>query len=654
MSLIDCARSAITLIIYGPRIIPKQMDIGTIKKALIYTLRGEFRTVWTGAKRRLDSKIPNTFEAVRNEETPRWLRSKDNLQTFHITESEYVSLFTGSDELRFTIDNEQANRAIEVPIISPGKANSVQISQSSDDSNQPEHKFQIQVDQSFDYPPILWRTLTISEDGPVTNARVNIDQREPPLNRILRTVQRLPDDKQEANTAVGLPAVVPTKEQPPVFLISIDTLRYDQQEALSSLINELGPNAILPTEPRTQGTWTPPSHASMFTGTHPGEHGYVGYGQAPGDKRPINPDLTTIPELLAENGYKNSALVSHSRILPEFGFGRGFHRFRHDGMSYPDWVTRDSDAKASVDQVINWIEQDLAVRNHSLFYFLHVFDPHYPYIPPTERLDSPDIDFSKSQTFRSHMEEAKGDNWTYLDGYHNEYELEPGLVQEMKEWYSRSVEYTGDQIARFLRYLKSQDLFEKSLIIVTGDHGEEFGERGFFTHTSLYDGNIRPFMAVKPPVSESWPKKDCIDTIDFLPTIAQLAGESVPEYSSGTPIQKDERSDARITERIYPDWYSISVEIDGVKGIFTYDSAYPDRPSQDTIKKGAELEEFYKLSTVRNPNDQDSQIGTDLKQNLRLNAEQFLLAESVSYDIKNETKKPSQETIEQLQNLGYK
>lgn len=630
------------------------MAINALKKAFLYTLRGDFGTIWTGAQRKLEGQIPDTFEYIRDEESPSWLRPKDLLQTFHLTESEYATLFSDSGGSRFTIDSEQTIRAIEIPLVAPNNAHSVQISQSNDDLAEAENEFQIQIEQSYDYPPVLWRTLTVSEDSPSTNVRVNIDQREPQLNRFLRTFQRLPDDKREADTAVGLPAVVPTEEQPPVFLISIDTLRFDQQEELSSLIDELGPNAIIPTEPRTQGTWTPPSHASMFTGTHPGEHGYVGYGKAPGDKRPINPDLTTIPELLAGNGYKNSALVSHSRILPEFGFGRGFHRFRHDGMSYSDWVTRKSDAKASVNQVIDWIEQDLAVRDHSLFYFLHVFDPHYPYIPPTERIDLPDVDFSKSQSFQSKINDAQGDDWTYLDGYHNDYALDPELVQEMREWYSKSVEYTGDQIARLLQYLKAQDLFEESLIIITGDHGEEFGERGFFTHTSLYDGNIRPFMAVKPPVSESWPQKDHIDTIDFLPTIARLAGEDVQEYSSGTPIQIESDGNPRITERIYPDCYSLAVEVDGTKGILTYDSNYPDRPTQDVIQRGPELEEFCDLSTVRKGEYGGSSIKSRKKSELRRIVNEFLLDESVNYNSAMDASRPSQETVEHLQNLGYK
>jgi arylsulfatase A-like enzyme len=392
----------------------------------------------------------------------------------------------------------------------------------------------------------------------------------------------------------------------------------------------------------------------MFTGAHPGEHGYVGYGKAPGDKRPINPEFTTIPELLVENGYKNSALVSHPRILPEFGFGRGFHRFRYDGMRYSDWVTRHNDAKASVNQIIDWIEQDLAVRDHSVFYFLHIFDPHYPYIPPTERLDSPDVDFSKSRVFEEQKNEAQGDDWTYFDGYHNEYELEPELVQEIREWYSKSVEYSGDQIARFLQYLKAQNLFQKSLIIITGDHGEEFGERGFFTHTSLYDGNIRPFMAVKPPVGESWPEKNHVDTIDFLPTIAQLTGENIPEYCQGVPIQDEKDRNPRITERIYPDWYNLAVEVDGVKGIFTYDSDYPNRPTQDLIQRGPELTEFYGLSEIRKSDYGPDGIKTEQKNNLRQIAEEFLSNGSTSYKMVTEATRPPQETMEQLQNLGYK
>jgi hypothetical protein len=161
-------------------------------------------------------------------------------------------------------------------------------------------------------------------------------------------------------------------------------------------------------------------------------------------------------------------------------------------------------------------------------------------------------------------------------------------------------------------------------------------------------------MAVKPPVSESWPQRDRIDTIDFLPTIARLAGEDVPEYSSGTPIQIESDGNPRITERISPDWYSLAVEVDGIKGIMTYGSNYPDRPTQDVIQEGPKLEEFYDLSTVRNGKYREMGISSRKNPELRRIANEFLLDESVNYDSAMDASRPSQETVEHLQNLGYK
>ncbi len=418
-------------------------------------------------------------------------------------------------------------------------------------------------------------------------------------------------------------------------------------------LDALGDDAIVPSEPRTQGYWTAPSHASMFTGSHPGDHGYVGHGKVEGDERPINPDMTPIPELLTNHGYKCSGLVSHTRILPEFGFGRGCHRYRADTMNHSDWITREHDARHSVNQLIEWIDFDVTRRSHSLFYFLHVFDPHYPYIPPLDYLENGDIDLSKSTRYREQFDTARGSEGDYLRMYRNEHEVDPDLVEAMEDYLALSVEYTATQIARLVEHLRSVELFDDALIIVTGDHREEFGERGFFTHSSLYDRNIRPFMAVKPPTSVDWTIPDAVDTIDFLPTIAQLIDVDVPEHCTGVPIQnKTERDRPRITERLRPDWYNVSVELDGIKGIFTYESEYPDRPMEEAIGDGPVLTEFYELDAIRSGDfsELDSPSNTTELQEV---AEQFVLAEQSSYSSSVSAVTPSQETEERLKDLGY-
>jgi arylsulfatase A-like enzyme len=627
------------------------MRLGLVKQAVFHTLRGDIDTIYEGAKNRIETQFLDTFEHIRDEESPPWLQSQGGISIYNCTESDYVSVLTGADnETQFTVDHDAETEAIELPIVAPEKAEEIDITVNPGTSERSQ-QFRVSIDDSYEYPITLWRTVPVSGDAP-TEIEVSVTPQNPHIHPLLDRIQTPDEDEVEAHTQVGLPAVVLEEKQPPIFLISVDALRYDQRDQLQSLIDQLGPRAIVPTEPRTQGTWTPPSHAAMFTGTHPGEHGYVGYGNAPGDKRPMKPSLTTIPELLAANGYKNSAAVSHSRILPEFGFGRGTHRFRHDGMTYSDWITRDSDAKSSVNQLIDWLERDLTVRDHSLFYFLHVFDPHYPYIPPTEWIQEPDIDFQKSERYRGQVADSRGEEWTYLDGYRSESSVDPELVQTMKEWYSHSVEYTANQLARFVQYLKSRGIFEESLIIITGDHGEEFGERGFYTHMSLYDENIRPFMAIKPPAGETYSREKAVDTIDFLPTIAATIGEDVPEHCRGTPLQQRHKG-PRITERIYPDWYNVAVEIDGVKGIFTYESPYPDRPRERDLRSGPELEEFYRLSAVRSGDYSGDSVSDNRRRELRDTAKQFI-ASGTEYDSEQRASRPSQETIQQLQKLGYK
>lgn len=627
------------------------MEVGLAKKALSHILRGNFGTVIKGATKKTRSQIPDTVEFITDEDTPSWMVSNETKHIHRLTDTDYAPVLEDS---YISLNFEESDidiEAVEIPIVSPCESSDISIVCTDSEFVEGGNEKYFTIHESYDYPPVLWSTLEQINIESGLEIQFEADRKDRIFSQAFSKLGH--SSKTSASTKMGLPSVVPKVHQPPIILISIDTLRYGHHKEMEQVVSELGEDAIVPSEPRTQGTWTPPSHASMFTGTHPGKHGYVGWGKGEGDKRPIDPHYTTISELLTNHGYKCSGLVSHSRILPEFGFGRGFHRFRHDGMSYSDWVTRAHDAKDSVKQLTDWIDKDRTVRNHSLFYFLHVFDPHYPYIPPIELLDSSDVDFSRAKEYKNKMQAVKGDNWTYLDGYHNDYHIDAELIEDMKKWYSKSIEYTADQTACLLRYIKDAGLFDDSLIIITGDHGEEFGERGFFTHSSLYDKNIRPFMAIKPPAKENWNKKEKIDTIDFLPTIAKLVGAEIPNQCDGTPIQGVNNLDERITERLYPDWYNVSVEIDGLKGIFTYESNYPDRPSQDTVNNGPQLKEYYRLSNVRSGGLQEANPSQYKQNKLKEAAEKFIL-DTEEYSSEITASRPSQETKKQLEDLGYK
>jgi arylsulfatase A-like enzyme len=218
--------------------------------------------------------------------------------------------------------------------------------------------------------------------------------------------------------------------------------------------------------------------------------------------------------------------------------------------------------------------------------------------------------------------------------------------------YDSCVEFVDTQVSTFVRTLKSCGVFEDALIIILGDHGEEFGERGFYGHDSLNDANIRPFMSIKPPATESWPIRDDVDFVDILPTIAKLLGSEVPDKCEGVPIQRGETSRPRISERIGTDYYNVSVEKGGWKGIFTYEENHPNRPNPDALENVVH-EEYYSMQSVRNGSfdNEVSTINAEVRRDLLETAREALTASTANGSA--ELKSMSDETRSQLQDLGY-
>jgi hypothetical protein len=97
----------------------------------------------------------------------------------------------------------------------------------------------------------------------------------------------------------------------------------------------------------------------------------------------------------------------------------------------------------------------------------------------------------------------------------------------------------------------------------------------------------------------------------------------------------------------------VSVELDGTKTIFTYDSNYHNRPAEDVAQHGAKLEEFYELTDIRKGRYSEADVGYEQKLELRQLAEEFLSDEPTNYDSTVDASRPPQETMQQLRDLGY-
>jgi hypothetical protein len=447
------------------------------------------------------------------------------------------------------------------------------------------------------------------------------------------------------NNALSEPRIsVPQIEQTtgpdvPIFFISVDTLRYDHLDCLSSTLDEFE-EATIPTEPRTQGVCTWPSHASMFTGVHPGTHGC----QARSTSLSIQESLITLPEYLEQLGYTNSACVGTGNLRPDSGFMRGFHRFNIKTM---DWKRREFDSESNVDTVAKWLTND-DLSSKSKFYFLHVFDPHYPYYPPLPITNTETIDYKLTDRIPRPSTERN-----YISLLNEDpLDISAEDLDVCKSYYRESIQYVDTQISRLIKMMKDENVFEEALIIITGDHGEDFYERNFLYHHSLYDTNIRPPIVIKPPNGDDFEPPDSTDLIDIFPTITQLLGDDIPEQVEGRSWTSNNELRPRITER-FLEHYNVSVEIDGVKGIFTYEENGPNRPSPTQIEEGPIKKEFYELEQVRSGEikSDNTDISDNLKSRLEHQAQQFI--KSSDEVLEQSKQEPREDVKKHLEDMGY-
>ena len=436
-------------------------------------------------------------------------------------------------------------------------------------------------------------------------------------------------------------------DKPPVFVITVDSLRYDFLAQFDAVLDALGENAVVPGEPRTQGYWTRPSLASIITGVHPTTHGYH-----LGSTSDIDPELPTLGEHLAQAGYTNSVIETRGG-LSSAGFARGIHRFCEGPMNYNK---REHDASFVVNKLCDWVDADTRVSDQGLFYFAHVLDPHFPFLPPAGYWDGMDPDGAAIEPYLSGQ--GHRGHYEYLaDMRDPPSDIDPAVLDQVRDMYERSLASVADQLVRFVDTLKRNDLFEDSLIVISGDHGEEFMDHGVKGHDCLYDTVIKPGFIVKPPAGSGLPVPDDVDTIDLYPTIAELAGTTIPDHCQGHSFGETDRPDVRITEGYVPEYYSVAAELDGVKLVTIYEHDAGSSPSDAAIADGP-VERLYfrrgQSGPVAESRIPTADVSQEVRDRLIDSTDSFVRAVREQTYSGGSRTTPSPAVDERLQELGYK
>ncbi len=311
-----------------------------------------------------------------------------------------------------------------------------------------------------------------------------------------------------------------------VILLTVDTLRadvlscYGSEEVSTPNIDQLARDGILFTNAISPAPWTLPSLSSIMTGVSPIVH-KVTKGNSQ-----LDDNFHTLAEYMRGAGYFTSAIVYNGYLSHYSNLSQGFLQYRFFpnysiGNSVgvkllekflPREFESDTTTTGLTELAMEWITTN---QDKDFFLWLHYYDPHVPYAPPSEFLPEGDPPPNIGTSF--------SEPWRIRGGEFAPTSTEKNWIRDL---YLGEVRYVDDSIGKFLDHLKKLGLYDESLIVLTSDHGEEFWEHGGYEHGhSLFNEVIRVPLIIKLPESIT---SRAIDDNE-RPTISTAAGGKIEE-----------------------------------------------------------------------------------------------------------------------------
>ena len=319
-------------------------------------------------------------------------------------------------------------------------------------------------------------------------------------------------------------------DTPNVLVIVVDTLRADHVSAYgysrptTPNLDRIAREGVVFDNAISTAPWTMPSHASMVTGRYPQEHGAVG-------EHGLDGRLPTIAEAFRDRGFRTGAFSGNSfYFCRRAGFARGFLHFEDYFYSVADvlhrtiWgrivnhfiptgvpaleeVPERQRAERINERALRWIDRD---HVHPFFVFLNYFDLHDPYLP--------------EEPYRNRFSKIPNPGGLIDTDYPT---LSPDQLQSEVDAYDGAVNYVDEQIGRVFAELENRGLEQNTIVVITGDHGEAFGEHDLVGHRNcLYRALIHvPLIYWEPAKIPAGVRIDRPVTGASLPsTVLHLSG----------------------------------------------------------------------------------------------------------------------------------
>jgi arylsulfatase len=322
-----------------------------------------------------------------------------------------------------------------------------------------------------------------------------------------------------------------TEDWENVILLSADALRadhlscYGYHRETSPVLDELAEESIRFTNAYSASSHTREAVPALLTGKYP--------DVAIDSKYHLNSD--TIASTLSEEGFSTAGFHSNPFVSRAYGFNRGFDVFDDDlhlgqhklialAQRALDKFRNRHYARAEEinERSLTWI--DSLDDGEPFFLWNHYMDTHGPYEPPSEYATLFADQGLSGRDAQSLYQRAIDDPASITDEER----------QLLIDLYDAEIRYNDEYIGNFLDELQNRDLLEKSLLIVTADHGDAFGEHGYYEHPRyLHEEITHVPLFVRTPTGDSGSVKSPVSTLDVVATIEEATGRG---NSDGTPL----------------------------------------------------------------------------------------------------------------------
>ena len=350
------------------------------------------------------------------------------------------------------------------------------------------------------------------------------------------------------------------KSQEPAFnvlLITIDTLRYDRVGILDPRhvktpnLDALAKRSLVFNRAFSHNPVTLPAHINIMTGTTPLFHGV---SDNTGFK--LDKSFLTLPQYLKRFGYRTAAFIGAFPLDSRFGLDRGFDLYDdfYGTRNEREFFFVERPAEKVIAPAMAWIGK----QTQKWFGWIHLFDPHQPYLPPSP--------------------------------FKEKYAADP---------YSGEVAYVDAQLGVLFDFLRKKQLLEKTMVILTADHGEALGEKGEDTHSYFaYNNTIHVPLFIQIPgrKPEAFARNVC--HADIFPTVCSVLGLRIPSGLHGESLLEILAGGKRKSREIYFESMTAYLNRDWapLRGLISGNTKFIDLPIREVYDLESDMDEVHNLA----------------------------------------------------------